>query len=62
MAAMRDLGMGKRLAEERILEELQFLIGLIKSFKGDLGMCWLFYIGKAIVEISGLLWKSQMQL
>ncbi|XP_040430622.1 cytochrome P450 2W1-like isoform X1 [Cygnus olor] len=34
MAAMRDLGMGKRLAEERILEELQFLIGLIKSFKG----------------------------
>uniref|UniRef100_A0A8B9E2T1 Cytochrome P450 family 2 subfamily W member 1 n=1 Tax=Anser cygnoides TaxID=8845 RepID=A0A8B9E2T1_ANSCY len=34
VAAMRDLGMGKRLAEERILEELQFLIGLIKSFKG----------------------------
>ncbi|XP_032053643.1 cytochrome P450 2W1-like [Aythya fuligula] len=34
MTAMRDLGMGKRLAEERILEELQFLIGLIKSFKG----------------------------
>ncbi|KAI6076483.1 Cytochrome P450 2W1-like isoform X1 [Aix galericulata] len=34
MTAMRDLGMGKRLAEERIIEELQFLIGLIKSFKG----------------------------
>ncbi|XP_013032574.3 cytochrome P450 2W1 isoform X1 [Anser cygnoides] len=34
VAAMRDLGMGKRLAEERILEELQFLIRLIKSFKG----------------------------
>lgn len=28
--------MGKRLAEERMLEELQFLIELIKSFQGEL--------------------------
>ncbi|XP_414762.4 cytochrome P450 2W1 isoform X1 [Gallus gallus] len=34
LAVMRDLGMGKRLAEERMLEELQFLIELIKSFQG----------------------------
>lgn len=33
---MRDLGMGKHLGEERMLEELQFLIELIKSFKGEL--------------------------
>ncbi|XP_052535840.1 cytochrome P450 2W1 isoform X1 [Tympanuchus pallidicinctus] len=34
LAAMRELGMGKRLAEERMLEELQFLTELIKSFQG----------------------------
>uniref|UniRef100_A0A8C0BQC7 Cytochrome P450 family 2 subfamily W member 1 n=1 Tax=Buteo japonicus TaxID=224669 RepID=A0A8C0BQC7_9AVES len=34
IATMRDLGMGKRLGEEMMLEELQFLIQLIKSFKG----------------------------
>lgn len=33
---MRDLGMGKRLGEEMMIEELQFLIELIKSFKGEL--------------------------
>ncbi|XP_065588952.1 cytochrome P450 2W1 [Cyrtonyx montezumae] len=35
LAAMRDLGMGKRLAEGMMLEELQFLIELIKSFRGE---------------------------
>ncbi|NXE13602.1 CP2W1 protein, partial [Lophotis ruficrista] len=34
VATMRDLGMGKHLGEERMLEELHFLIELIKSFKG----------------------------
>ncbi|KFP18514.1 Cytochrome P450 2W1, partial [Egretta garzetta] len=34
IATMRDLGMGKHLGEERMLEELQFLTELIKSFKG----------------------------
>ncbi|NWR73445.1 CP2W1 protein, partial [Centropus unirufus] len=34
LTTMRDLGMGKRLGEERMLEELHFLIELIKSFKG----------------------------
>jgi len=38
IATMRDLGMGKRLGEERMLEELQFLVELIKSFKGELEM------------------------
>uniref|UniRef100_A0A7M4FLI2 Cytochrome P450 2W1 n=1 Tax=Crocodylus porosus TaxID=8502 RepID=A0A7M4FLI2_CROPO len=32
MATMRDLGMGKKLIEGRILEELHFLIEMIKSF------------------------------
>ncbi|NXX89880.1 CP2W1 protein, partial [Centropus bengalensis] len=34
LATMRDLGMGKRLGEERMLEELHFLVESIKSFKG----------------------------
>ncbi|NWH29032.1 CP2K1 protein, partial [Grus americana] len=34
IATMRDLGMGKHLGEQRMLEELRFLIELIKSFKG----------------------------
>ncbi|NXX14279.1 CP2W1 protein, partial [Podargus strigoides] len=34
IATMRDLGMGKHLGEEMMLEELQFLIELIESFKG----------------------------
>uniref|UniRef100_A0A663NB30 Cytochrome P450 family 2 subfamily W member 1 n=1 Tax=Athene cunicularia TaxID=194338 RepID=A0A663NB30_ATHCN len=34
IATMRDLGMGKHLGEERMLEELHFLIDLIRSFKG----------------------------
>ena len=38
VATMRDLGMGKHLGEQRMLEELHFLIELIKSFKGELEM------------------------
>ncbi|XP_074014832.1 cytochrome P450 2W1 [Numenius arquata] len=34
IATMRDLGMGKHLGEERMLEELHFLTESIKSFKG----------------------------
>ncbi|XP_074961065.1 cytochrome P450 2W1 isoform X3 [Phalacrocorax aristotelis] len=34
VATMRDLGMGKSLGEERMLEELHFLTELIKSFNG----------------------------
>ncbi|NWX39753.1 CP2W1 protein, partial [Steatornis caripensis] len=34
VATMRDLGMGKHLGEERMIEELRFLIEFIKSFKG----------------------------
>ncbi|KAM6407501.1 LOW QUALITY PROTEIN: cytochrome P450 2W1-like [Rhynochetos jubatus] len=34
IATMQDLSMGKHLGEERMLEELHFLIQLIKSFKG----------------------------
>uniref|UniRef100_A0A7M4FGW8 Cytochrome P450 2W1 n=1 Tax=Crocodylus porosus TaxID=8502 RepID=A0A7M4FGW8_CROPO len=36
MATMRDLGMGKKLIEGRILEELHFLIEMIKSFNSEL--------------------------
>ncbi|XP_019397620.1 PREDICTED: cytochrome P450 2W1 [Crocodylus porosus] len=35
MATMRDLGMGKKLIEGRILEELHFLIEMIKSFNSE---------------------------
>uniref|UniRef100_A0A7M4FIZ3 Cytochrome P450 2W1 n=1 Tax=Crocodylus porosus TaxID=8502 RepID=A0A7M4FIZ3_CROPO len=35
MATMRDLGMGKKLIEGRILEELHFLIEMIKSFNKE---------------------------
>lgn len=34
---MRNLGMGKKLIEEKILEELHLLAEMIKSFKGELG-------------------------
>ncbi|KGL86587.1 Cytochrome P450 2W1, partial [Charadrius vociferus] len=34
IATMRDLGMGKHLGEEMMLEELRFLTESIKSFKG----------------------------
>ncbi|NWX14662.1 CP2W1 protein, partial [Aegotheles bennettii] len=34
VATVRDLGMGKHLGEEVVLEELHFLIELIKSLKG----------------------------
>ncbi|NXT78335.1 CP2W1 protein, partial [Zapornia atra] len=35
LATMRDLGMGKHLGEERMLQELGFHVELIKSFKGE---------------------------
>ncbi|NXP54026.1 CP2W1 protein, partial [Heliornis fulica] len=35
LATMRDLGMGKHLGEEKILQELGFHTELIKSFKGE---------------------------
>ncbi|NXL89245.1 CP2W1 protein, partial [Alectura lathami] len=60
MAAMRDLGMGKRLAEERILEELQFLIELIKSFKG--GPFRLRYLNTAPTNITfGILFGKRFE-
>ncbi|XP_061455487.1 cytochrome P450 2W1-like isoform X3 [Rhineura floridana] len=34
MSSMRNLGMGKKLIEERIIEELSFLVQDIKSFEG----------------------------
>lgn len=36
MSSMRNLGMGKKMIEGRIFEELHFLIEMIKSFKGEL--------------------------
>lgn len=38
VCSMRNLGMGKQMIEGRIFEELHFLIEMIKSFKGELGM------------------------
>ncbi|NXR27441.1 CP2W1 protein, partial [Cinclus mexicanus] len=38
VSSMRNLGMGKQMIEGRIFEELHFLIDMIKSFKGELGM------------------------
>ncbi|XP_061455224.1 cytochrome P450 2W1 isoform X2 [Rhineura floridana] len=35
LSSMRDLGMGKKRIEGRILEELHFLIEVVKSFKGE---------------------------
>ncbi|XP_077172729.1 cytochrome P450 2W1-like isoform X2 [Paroedura picta] len=35
MSSLRDLGMGKKLIEGRIVEELHYLIELVKSFKGE---------------------------
>uniref|UniRef100_A0A6G1RGI5 Cytochrome P450, family 2, subfamily W, polypeptide 2 n=1 Tax=Hypotaenidia okinawae TaxID=2861861 RepID=A0A6G1RGI5_9GRUI len=35
LATMRDLGMGKHLGEERMLQELGFHVEFIKSFKGE---------------------------
>uniref|UniRef100_A0A8B9FAN9 Cytochrome P450 2W1 n=1 Tax=Amazona collaria TaxID=241587 RepID=A0A8B9FAN9_9PSIT len=40
IAAMSDLDMGKHLGEERMLEELRFLIELIKSIKGRPFQLW----------------------
>ncbi|NWR68215.1 CP2W1 protein, partial [Bucorvus abyssinicus] len=34
IATMQDLGMGKHLGEEGVLEDLHFLIEWIKSFRG----------------------------
>ncbi|XP_060116523.1 cytochrome P450 2W1 [Heteronotia binoei] len=35
MSSLRDLGMGKKPLEGRILEELRYLLELVKSFKGE---------------------------
>uniref|UniRef100_A0ACB8FKC2 Uncharacterized protein n=1 Tax=Sphaerodactylus townsendi TaxID=933632 RepID=A0ACB8FKC2_9SAUR len=35
MSSMRDLGMGKKLIEGRILEELHYLTEMVNSFKGE---------------------------
>ncbi|XP_062999666.1 cytochrome P450 2W1-like [Elgaria multicarinata webbii] len=35
MSSMHSLGMGKKLIEERIIEELDFLVENIRSFKGE---------------------------
>ncbi|GAB0196583.1 cytochrome P450 2K4-like [Grus japonensis] len=35
VSSMRNLGMGKKMIEGRIFEELHFLIEMIKSFKGE---------------------------
>ncbi|KAM9292163.1 uncharacterized protein RDI95_004276 [Morus bassanus] len=35
VCSMRNLGMGKKMIEGRIFEELHFLIEMIKSFKGE---------------------------
>ncbi|KAJ6659726.1 hypothetical protein lerEdw1_018441 [Lerista edwardsae] len=35
MSSMRNLGMGKKIMEERIIEELGFLVENIKSFQGE---------------------------
>ncbi|KAM6121786.1 uncharacterized protein FYN12_008716 [Phoenicopterus ruber ruber] len=35
VSSMRNLGMGKKMIEGRIFEELHFLIEVIKSFKGE---------------------------
>lgn len=61
IATMWDLGTGKHLGEERMLEELHFLTELIKSFKGELEMspC---YFTKPLWKTSGLLQKLPIQL
>jgi len=40
---MRNLGMGKKMIEGRIFEELHFLIEMIKSFKGELETITVLY-------------------
>ncbi|XP_053550397.1 cytochrome P450 2W1 [Bombina bombina] len=35
ISSMRSLGMGKKLIEDRIVDELQFLIGKVQSFNGN---------------------------